>query len=314
MSAVLSSIEKTAIQLDEFRKTRVKESAVDFDAYMAARDQDVALLKPAEDFRDALIEEFHGDESIKGLYLPWNRVSEKFRIRSGELTIWSGFNGHRKSMVTGYVLLELMRQGAKACVLSFEMKPRKTLRRMASQTVGVGVPTKPYIDRFLDSVSGKLWLYDQQGEVTPERVIAVITYCAETLGITQFVVDSMMKVVADEDDYNGQKKFVGRLQNLARDLNIHIHLVTHARKREDEKKRPGKQDNKGSGAIVDQTDNFVSVFVIPKKEGEADKPDMCLYVDKQRNGEWEGTIPLWFDESCLQFREHPNERAHCYVK
>jgi twinkle protein len=116
----LSSIEKTAIQLDEYRRTRVKETPVDFEAYMAAREQDVALIKPAEDFRDALMEEFHGEEKLKGLHLPWHRVSDKFRIRNGELTIWSGFNGHRKSMVTGFILLDLMRQGAKGCVMSFD--------------------------------------------------------------------------------------------------------------------------------------------------------------------------------------------------
>lgn len=308
----LTSIENAAVRLDEYRKSRLKESAVDFDAYMAARDSDVALVKPAEDFREGLHEEFHGEESTKGLYLPWNRVADKFRIRHGELTIWSGFNGHRKSMVTGYILLNLMRQGEKGCVLSFEMKPRKTLRRMAAQTLGTSSPTEKYIDKFLDSITGSLWLYDQQGETTPDRVIAVITYCAEQLGIRQFLVDSMMKIVADEDDYNGQKRFTGRLQNLARDLNIHIHLITHAKKKEDENKRPGKQDNRGSGTIVDQTDNFVSVFKLPKKEGDTG-PDFCLYVDKQRNGEWEGTIALWFDEGCLQFHESGHDRPHCYV-
>lgn len=312
MSAVLTSIEKTAVQLDEYRKTRLRSESVDFEAYMASRDADMALVKSAPDFREELHEEFHGEDCVRGLYLPWGKVADKFRIRHGELTIWSGFNGHRKSMVTGYVLLDLMRQGEKGCVLSFEMKPRKTLRRMATQAIGTGSPTAKYLDIFLDSMTGKLWLYDQQGETSPERVIAAITYCAEQLGITQFLVDSMMKIVADEDDYNGQKKFVGRLQNLARDLGIHIHLITHSRKREDESKRPGKQDNKGSGAIVDQTDNFVSVFKIPKKDGDTG-PDFALYVDKQRNGEWEGTIGLWFDESNLQFLENPMERGRCHV-
>lgn len=314
--ASLTSVEKTAIQLDEFRRTRLKESTVDFEAYMQSREADAALIKPAEDFRDALHEEFYGEASQQGLYLPWVKVQDKWRIRAGELTVWSGFNGHRKSMVTGYVLLDLMRQGAKGCILSFEMKPRKTLRRMASQSVGVKRPTPEYIDKFLDSVSGKLWLYDQQGDTSPERVIAVITYCAEQLGVSQFLVDSMMKIVADEDDYNSQKKFTGRLQNLARDLNIHIHLVTHAKKKEDESKRPGKQDNRGSGTIVDQTDNYAVVFRIPKKPDVEDSgPDHCIYLDKQRNADdgWEGTLALWFDENSLQFKESPFDRVRQFV-
>lgn len=313
MTATLTSIERAARSLDEFRKTRLKEKPVDFDAYMAARESDVALIKPAEDFREALHSEFHGAEADQGLRLPWAKVHNLFLIRRGELTLWTGINGHRKSMVTGFVLLDLIHQGEKGCVLSFEMKPRKTLRRMASQAVGAARPTPEYVDKFLDAYSGKLWLYDQQGETTPERVIAVITYCAEQLGITQFIVDSLMKVVADEDAYNEQKKFVGRLHTLARDLNVHIHLITHARKREDETKRPGKMDNKGSGAMVDQTDNFIAVFKIPKKDESDTGPDCALYFDKARNGEWEGSVALWFDSATLQFKEHPLEKVRRYV-
>jgi twinkle protein len=192
------------------------------------------------------------------------------------------------------------------------MKPQRTLKRMAIQSVGC-IPTEAYRGKFLDSVAGKLWLYDQQGETTPERVVAVITYCAEQLGITQFIVDSLMKVVRDEDDYNAQKRFVGTLHSLARDLNVHIHLVTHARKREDENKRPGKMDNKGSGSMVDQTDNFVAVFKLPKKDPLDTGPDFCLYIDKQRHGDFEGNLALWFDERSLQFKESPHDKVRMFV-
>ena len=312
----LLSIEQKARELDAQRASRLARGASgdDIDHYMKLREADQALIKPATDFREELKQEFHGDEASHGLLLPWYKVSDKWRIRSGELTVWSGFNGHRKSMVTGFVLLDLIHQGQKGCILSFEMKPRKTLRRMASQAIGTPSPTLEYIDRFLDSVSGKLWLYDHQGQVTADRVIAVITYCAEQLGVKQFLVDSMMKIVEDEDDYNGQKRLTGRLQNLARDLDIHIHLVTHAKKKEDENKRPGKQDNRGSGTIVDQTDNFVVVFKIPKKDDDQG-PDFCLYVDKQRNAAdgWEGTVALWFDDGSLQFKESRMDKARRYV-
>jgi twinkle protein len=320
MTASLTSIEKTAIQLDEFRKTRLKEKAVDFEAYMRARDEDVALIKAAPDFRDQLHNEFAGGDEAQGLRLPWGKVADKWRIRPGELTIWSGYNGHRKSMVTGYVLLDLLQQGQKGCILSFEMLPTKTLRRMASQAVGTTKPTTAYVDKFLDFLAGKLWLYDQQGSANPDRVYAVVTYCAEQLGINQFLVDSMMKVVPGEDDYNLQKQFAGNLQDIARDLtkrgfDTHIHLITHAKKTGDESKRPGKQENRGSGTIVDQTDNFVVVFRLPElKEGDTG-PDHCLYIDKQRNSHdgWEGTLALWFDQQSLQFKEGRFDKARPYV-
>jgi twinkle protein len=94
--------------LDEFRKSRLKDQPVDFEGYMQAREQDVALIKPAEDFREALHEEFHGEEARAGCILPWRKLDGLYRIRRGELTVWAGFNGHMKSMVTGFLLLDLI--------------------------------------------------------------------------------------------------------------------------------------------------------------------------------------------------------------
>lgn len=309
---MLTSIENTAIELDEYRKSRLKETNVDFDAYMAAREKEIALVKPAEDFRDQLVDEFYGEDEHKGLYLPWRRLDSRFRIRRGEVTDWVGYSGAMKSTVLGYVVLELMRQDEKAALLSFEMKPRKSLRRMVSQVVGVETPTIPFIDKFMDSIAGKLFMYDQQGTVEPSRVYAVITYCAEQLGVTQFVVDSMMKVVKGDDDYSGQKNFVDKLCALARDLNVHIHLVTHARKGADEARRPGKADNMGSSNVVNQVDNYVVVFKIPKKDENDDGPSHCLYIDKQRHGEFEGHIALWMN-SALQFMESAHDRPLCNI-
>lgn len=310
----LTSIESVARKLDNARATRLKTETVDFDNYLRAREEDIGNIKAPNDFREDLIDEFFGDPRQYGLELPWLKTRDKFLVRPGEVTIWTGFNGHMKSMCTGFVLLHLLSQGEKACVASFEMKPRKTLRRMASQAIGTRTPTELYINKFLDFCEGKVWMYDQQGETTPERILGVVYYCAEQLGVTQFVIDSLMKVVANEDDYNAQKRFIGQLCAAAKDLNIHIHLVHHSRKRDDESKRPGKQDAKGSGAIVDQCDNFITVYKFPRKDtDEDDKPTHGLYVDKQRHGEWEGLVALWFDDSCLQFKESANDRKVNYV-
>ena len=315
--STLTSIESVARNLDKARATRLKTETVDFDAYLSAREADIGNIKTPKSFKEDLIEEFFGDPRLHGGDLPWIKLRDLFLIRPGEVTIWTGFNGHMKSMCTGYALLHLMSKGEKACIASFEMKPRKTLRRMASQAIGTRNPTETYVNKFLDFCEGNLWLYDQQGETTPERILGVIYYCAEQLGVTQFVVDSLMKVVSGEDDYNAQKKFIGSLCAAAKDLNIHIHLVHHSRKRDDETRRPGKQDAKGSGAIVDQCDNFVTVYKFPRKpeptEEDKGKATHGLYIDKQRHGEWEGMLPLWFDDESLQFKESLLDSRRHYV-
>ena len=36
-------------------------------------------------------------------------------------------------------------------------------------------------------------------------------------------------------------------------------------------------------------------------------PDTLLICDKQRNGEWEGTIGLWYERNSQQFVPNPGE-------
>lgn len=170
-------------------------------------------------------------------------------------------------------------------------------------------------EEFKEWTNGRLWLYDQQGTVTATQVAAVVRYCAKEKGITHFFVDSLMKCVASEDDYNGQKMFVDELTAIARDHGIHIHLVHHIRKPADENHKPSKYDYKGTGAITDQVDNVISVWRNKAKEKKRDEgkpvedkePDALLICDKQRNGEWEGSIGLWFDRQSMQYVGGPGD-------
>lgn len=312
------SLERTAKQLDELtarRKANVLPR-VDFEAYMKARDEDKANVKLAIDYHDDLMKRFAGDIDVSGTPTPWHWLYGKLMFRPGEITMWAGFNGHMKSLVLGYAMLAVIRAQKKACIASFEMPPSATLLRMARQCTGTNKPTDLAISKFYEFLDSRLWLYDQQGTVKPERVLGVVYYCAEVLGIDHIVIDSLMKCVADEDDYNGQKRFVDQLCAAARDLKVHIHLVHHSRKRDNEQTRPNKQDAKGSGSIVDQTDNYITVFKMPEgvKEKDPLSPDFMLYCDKQRHGEWEGQFCLWFDEASLQFKSSKSDPVTQWIR
>jgi twinkle protein len=96
-----------------------------------------------------------------------------------------------------------------------------------------------------------------------------------------------------------------------RDLNVHIHLVAHSKKGADEDKPPNKMDTKGTGTITDLVDNVIVVWTNKKKDRERlkpnpnaelmSKPDQFIVIEKQRNGEHEGMIGLWFHDRSLQF-------------
>lgn len=261
--------------------------------------------------------------------MPWRKTHSLIQFRPGEVTVWGGANGQGKSLVTGQIALSLCAQGEKVAIASFEMKPVKTLERMGRQWSGENPSHPAYAGRpeatdhlvglyeqFRDWTDGKLFLYDQQGTVNAKQVGAVVRFCAVEKGVTHFFIDSLMKCMTAEDDFNAQKQFVDELTAIARDYGIHIHLVHHVKKPANEETKPGKYDFKGSGSITDQIDNVIAVWRNKTKERarEAGKsvneaePDALLICDKQRNGEWEGSIGLWFHRDSQQFVGNPGDQ------
>jgi energy-coupling factor transporter ATP-binding protein EcfA2 len=63
-----------------------------------------------------------------------------FEFRPGELTVWTGFNGHGKSLLLSQVQLGLMQQGERFVIFSGEMTPEYLLKRMVKQATGPGSP------------------------------------------------------------------------------------------------------------------------------------------------------------------------------
>jgi twinkle protein len=224
-------------------------------------------------------------------------------------------------LITGQIALGLIKQNQKICIQSFEMKPKRTLYRMLRQFAGENIEFPKFMskekylgklmDRFHQFAGNRLWLYDQQGTVTTQQVIAVTRYCAMELGVSHVFIDSLMKCVAGEDDYNAQKMFVDEITAVARDHNIHIHLIHHIRKLQNEELQPNKNDIKGTGAIADQVDNVLLMWRNKKKEHDKQKkgtaddkvPDAMLMCEKQRNGEAEDWFSLWYDKESQQFTE-----------
>ncbi|MFG0231767.1 AAA family ATPase [Achromobacter sp. 413638] len=288
---------------------------IDFEAYMAETEPQAKVLA-AEAWRDELARSVEHGEQITGAKLPWAKTHDLLRFRPGEVTLWQGINGHGKSELLGQACIGFACQDERVCIASFEMKPQSTLKRMLRQTAMNSRPSVQAVDRLIDWSRDRLWLYDQQGTVKPAMLYAVARYCADRLKVRHLVIDSLMKCVRGEDDYNGQKDFVDMLCTLARDLGMHIHLVHHAKKGENEDAVPGKFSAKGSGAIVDQVDQMLTVWRNKKKERIAEAelrnggelsdetlklPDTMLICDKNRHGEWEGRISLWRHADSLQF-------------
>lgn len=295
--------------------------SMDFSKYLQ-EPQEAARIKPASSWRDAVVDSFYG-EGKKGAYFPWSKTHGNLHIRPGELSIWSGYNYSGKSLLLNQVMLGLMAQGEKVCIASFEMKPEKTLDRMSVQASTTRRPAIDFIDKFMKWTDGKLWIYDQTGVTNPKQVLAVARYCSQELGITHIVIDSLMKCGIKTDDYTAQSRFVAELCAHAMDTGMHVHLVAHLKKSESASNQMDRYGVKGAGEIIDQADNIYILWRNTKKEEEADQvnqdkkvmslPDAILTCDKNRHGNWDGKIKLWYDPDSMQFTGYENARAIDFI-
>jgi len=301
--------------------TVIEPDSIDWQRYLQ-ESEPRARVRTASAWREDLAAAMCSDGGQVGALLPWAKTHDVLRLRPGELSVWAGINGHGKSLLTGQVVLSLMAQRQRCLVASFEMKPVRTLQRMCRQASCGALPTVQFVDDFARWTDDRLWLYDQQGTVSIDMVAAVLRYAHEELSMQHVVVDSLMKCVRGEDDYNGQKDTLDLLTAIARDTGMHVHLVHHIRKSDDEARLPGKFDLKGSGSISDQADNVFVVWRNKKKQFDAqagkpvdeESPDAMVACEKQRNGDWEGRIALWFHGASQQYLGAHGHRPQEYVR
>jgi len=282
---------------------------IDWDQY--DHEPETHNVRSAAEFSEETINAFYPQTEEEIVERPlWDKCNGKIAFRPGEVSLWAGVNGHGKSMMLSQVTIDLMKQGKKILSCSMEMLPVRQMQRMSRQAFADDKPTPDFIKRLHAWSDGHLWMYDRHGSVEWKRLMAVLRYSEETFGINHFIVDSLMKCVRGEEDYDSQKNFVDELCAFAQARKVHVHLVHHVRKGESEHKAPGKFDVRGAGAITDQVDNVFIVWRNKKIEDDPEKlatiPGALLVCEKQRHGEFEGQLGFWFHAPSMQYLETPD--------
>lgn len=301
--------------------------------FEAAKAIDPSELKNIGEYESKILDRLFGKEDAAPYFnIPWSKMQQNFRLRFGELTVLNGINGHGKSQGAGHILVHAMAQGYDICVASMELRHDLFGSKMMSQICGIrnGVPGEDYARQCFDFYKSHCWVFAHTGTAKAERIIEVFTYARKRYGIKIFLIDSLMKCGFAEDDYNGQKLFIEKLCDFKNEYEAHVILVTHSKKKEDEKGKINKFDVKGTSAITDLADNVVNWMRNKRKEAVAkgtekpgknetlqgilDQPDAFVSVEKQRNGDWEGVFGLWYCRNSFQFLPSAQSNHYEYVK
>jgi twinkle protein len=251
------------------------------------------------------------DAQLPGFILPWDKITSKgFVFRDGEFTIWSGINGHGKSMMLSQVMLEAIKQGHKIFMASFEMPADRTGHRIVRQAVGREIEGIDDVVRCIDWLAGNFIVNTFTDRMDYKELMAHMQeFCKQ--GCTQFVIDSLMKCGIMQDDYNSISDFMDLLQNFAQRNGVHVHLVAHSRKGVEDD-TPGKMEIKGPVEISNIPDNIISVWRNKAKEQNqktATSFDCLVNIGKSREyGESEGLYGLFYDRRTFQYLEQEHDK------
>lgn len=291
-----------------------------------AESLDPTELRRAGAFTDAVLALFwpQGEREI-GYRLPFDKIRDRLVFRPAEMTIWTGPTGAGKSQILSHACVDWGAQGAKVCIASLEMKPARLLKRMVKQAGNVDRPTEPYIRALMEWMNEWAWIFDVVGKRPIVRILEVFEYARARYGCDVFVVDSLMRLGIGSEDYEAQEKAVFELVSWAGDKGVHLHLVAHARKAgRDGTEIPETEDIKGASEIGANAFNIISIWRNRKLENEIqqaheaakaggevgkakllelrEKPPVILNLAKQRSGDFEGKIGLWFNQETYQYR------------
>lgn len=277
---------------------------------------DPTELRRSGEYYDRVVEGFWPtDMRMTGTEtpFPWD-----VRIRPEEISIWTGFSGHGKSLLINQFLLHDANQGEKVCIASFEIAVHKTLMILSQMALGDRPAKREDVKRAVDWLDGKFWFFDHRGPKHWKKFLPTLEYAAKRYGCSRFVIDSLLLCGIGSEDYVVQKEFVAELCGFAAKHKVHIHLVAHSKKKEDESKAPGKLDVKGSGDITDLCHNGYTVWRNKRKERELliahesglhhshvsklmEEPDGQIQMWKNRETGDEPYTNLWIHKRSMQF-------------
>ena len=286
-------------------------------------------LAAPEDFGDKAWDYLTGITERRGITTPWKNFD--FRFQPGTFNIIMGQSGSGKSQVTQQLMLHATRDGAaevpqRALLWSAEMTNEAIVARFVQLAGGVKQPSRDYFNKILDYLAERIWIYKRTDRVTVDELLGIAKFAQRKLGVTMFVIDSLVKIhtpMANSNNLNMvQTDLADKLAIFARDSGMVIILVAHARKGENERQRVDKFSLKGSGGISDMASSLfamnrnivkseikkglVGTRTPEQVEQELAKPDAYLENLKNREGGVMDSISLWFNEAG-QFVDNPSK-------
>lgn len=257
---------------------------------------DIATQNPTELLRT------YRARQAKFVTAPFDPLAKKLKFFPGGYSIWSGFPGAGKSTLLRQSICHWLNAGEGVFVASLEEHPSDLLIRLAGTCFGRDEPTEQQLTWFCDFYADRLRIWGMIGVSSHRRILSTVQKLSPN-GVTQVVIDSLMKLDIHGDMLEPQRQFSNLLAAVCQTSQVHTHLVAHPRKAQTNDQDVHLNDVGGAKEIPAGADN---ILFVRRGEEQPGYPDLCgmkISIRKQRHGSgMVGDITGWFNRSLRQFK------------
>lgn len=252
----------------------------------------------------------------EGLDLPLGGTSI-LRFVPGRWTVWAGPTHAGKTQYLRFIMTHAMKLGYKVMFASLEDDPEDVAYEFCSMALGTRKLDDARIDAAMEWFEDRLVVFNHTGFVDPNVMLGAVIYAAKEYGVKHAVIDSLMMMSMRKDDYEGQKEFGMTLNRVAKQYDIHIHLIVHPRKTASSDALMDINDIQGASELAALSHLAVTLQRMPRSEknraewGLMARTDLgtdahsVLRVWKQR-GDWNrtGTVEMAYLPKFRQWALH----------
>lgn len=274
-------------------------------------------------------------DQIGDFFCGWKDMRVPFRVRPGEVSIYTGYAGHGKTtMVLQHIAHQIFVLGKSIALASLEIDSEDSIIRIITQGLGFFPDTE---DKFMHAgriLSERLHIYNVKGKAKIDELNEFFDYCVHRHNCSEIVLDSLMRTDMDiqgTDRAETYNKYFSLVANCLA-TGAHAHILAHPIKGKDDAFEgiPSMNDVKGIGEIVDNAFNVITIWRNKIKQGKLEGlirsgqheewerkneewDDARFIIQKNRYGQVCGATGLWFDPKSYRWRTQFQKRKEYYV-
>lgn len=259
------------------------------------------LLDIASQNATEMLREYHA-KLAKYVTTPFDPEGKKIRFYPGGYSVWSGFPGAGKSTILRQSICQWLHAGHGVFVASLEEHPRDLLIRLAGTAFGCDLPNEHQLQWFCDYYADRLRIWAMLGVSSHRKILGTVQDLAKH-GVTQCVIDSLMKLDIDNESIDVQRNFSNLLAAICQTTQVHVHLIAHPRKAIQSDQDVHLNDVGGAKEIVAGADNVLFVRRGSEQQFDETVCGMRIAIRKQRHFTGAlGDVTGWFDRKMRQFK------------